>query len=124
MIQDRQSEILQHMKELKSSSNGGITTIYLSGNPGCSGKSQLARMVGKTFYKHVSTNDLAFIAKLNAETLETLFNSYDSFSRALGCTEYAVSRITTSNDKTEEKLGQFQRLVSPKMRGFSTWLRR
>lgn len=124
VIQDRQSEIatiLQHMKELKSSSNGEITTIYLSGNPGC-GKSQLARMVGKAFYKHVSTNDLAFVATLNAETLETLFNSYDSFSRALGCTEYAVSKITTSNDKTEEKLGQFQRLVSPKMREFSTWL--
>lgn len=124
VIQDRQSEIstiLQHMKELKSSSNGEITKIYLSGNPGC-GKSQLARMVGEAFYKHASTNDLAFVATFNAETLETLFNSFDTFSRALGCTEYAVSRITTSNDKTEDKLGQFQRLVSPKMREFSTWL--
>ena len=124
VIQERQSEvsmILKHMKELKTNSNGEITTVYISGNPGC-GKSQIARMVGEAFYQHISSDELAFVATLNAETLDTLFNSYDSLSRALGCTEFAVGRISTSNDKIEEKLEQFQRLVTPKMKKFSSWL--
>ena len=124
VIQERSSEvsiILERMKELKESSDGESSTIYLSGNPGC-GKSQIARMVGETFYKNICTDDLAFVATLNAETLETLFNSYDSLSRALGCTEFAVGRITTSKDSMEEKLEQFQRLVAPKMKEFSFWL--
>ncbi|KAJ7383507.1 hypothetical protein OS493_027673 [Desmophyllum pertusum] len=97
------------MKELRKNSDGEISTIYLSGNPGC-GKSQIARMVGETFYQQVSTEDLAFVATLNAESLETLFNSYDSLSRALGCTEFAVGRITTSKDSIEEKLEQFSEI--------------
>lgn len=124
VIQERQSEvsmILKHMDELKTNSNGEITTVYISGNPGC-GKSQIARMVGEAFYQHISPDELAFVATLNAETLDTLFNSYDSLSRALGCTEFAVGRISTSNDKIEEKLEQFQRLVTPKMNKFSSWL--
>ena len=124
VIQDRHSEvsmILKHMEELKSGSDGEISTVYLSGNPGC-GKSQIARMVGEAFYKQVSPDDLTFVATLNAETLETLFNSYDSLSRALRCTEFAVGRITTSGDKIDEKLEQFQRLVTPKMKEFSSWL--
>lgn len=123
-IQQRLSEvsmILEQMEELKKSSDGEITTTYLSGNPGC-GKSQIARMVGEAFYKQVSHNDLVFVATINAETLETLFNSYDSLSRALGCTEFAVARITTSKDSIQEKLQQFQRLVTPKIKEFSTWL--
>lgn len=124
VIQERQSEvsmILKHMEELKTNSSGEITTVYISGNPGC-GKSQIARMVGEAFYQHISPDELAFVATLNAETLDTLFNSYDSLSRALGCTEFAVGRISTSNDKIEEKLEQFQRLVTPKMNKFSSWL--
>ena len=34
----------------------------------------------------------------------------------------AVGRITTSNDSITEKLEQFQRLVTPKMKEFSSWL--
>lgn len=115
------SMILKQMEELKKSSDGEITTTYLSGNPGC-GKSQTARMVGEAFYKQVSHGELAFVATLNAETLETLFNSYDSLSRALGCTEFSVAGITTSKDSIQEKLEQLQRLVTPKMKEFSTWL--
>ncbi|XP_020615798.1 uncharacterized protein LOC110053844 isoform X1 [Orbicella faveolata] len=115
------SMILKQMEELKKSSDGEITTTYLSGNPGC-GKSQIARMVGEALYKQVSHSDLVFVATLNAETLESLFNSYDSLSRALGCTEFAVAGITTSKDSIQEKLEQFQRLVTPKMKEFSTWL--
>ena len=115
------SKILTQMEELKKSSDGEITTTYLSGNPGC-GKSQIARMVGEAFYKQVSHSDLVFVATLNAETLETLFNSYDSLSRAHGCTEFAVAGITTSKDSIQKKLEQFQRLVTPKMKEFSTWL--
>ena len=45
-----------------------------------------ARMVGETFYNQVFQSDLVFVSTLNAETVETLFNSYNGLSRALGCT--------------------------------------
>ncbi|XP_078363161.1 uncharacterized protein LOC144647256 [Oculina patagonica] len=124
VVQERSCEvatILEQMEQLKRSSNGETSTIYLSGNPGC-GKSQIARMVGEAFYKQASDSDVVFVATLSAETLETLFNSYDSLSRAFGCTEFAVGRITTSKDSITEKLEQFQRLVNPKMKEFSSWL--
>lgn len=54
--------------------------------------------------------------------METLFNSYNGLSRALGCIKFAVTRITTSKDSIEEKLEQFQRLITPKMKEFLTWL--
>jgi len=84
-IQQRLREVTmipKQMEELKKSNDGEITTIYLSGNPGC-GKSQIARMVGEAFYKQVSHSDLD---------------------------------ITTSKDSIQEKLEQFQRLVTPKMK--------
>lgn len=124
VVQERHSEvstILKHMKELKTNSNEEITTVYISGNPGC-GKSQIARMVGEAFYQQISPGELAFVATLNAESLETLFKSYDSLSRALRCTEVAVGRITASSDQIEDKLEQFQRLVTPKMKEFASWL--
>lgn len=123
-IQERPSEvsiILGQMKELKVSNGGVISTVYLFGNPGC-GKSQIARMVGDMFYKQLSSNDPTFVVSLIGETLETLFSSYDRLSRALSCTEFAISRIITSKDSLAEKLEQFQRLVTPKMKEFSSWL--
>ena len=38
------------MQELDAGSNGAVSTIYLSGNPGC-GKTQIARQIGEEFFK-------------------------------------------------------------------------
>ena len=116
------SLITEQLKELHNCSDGGVTTIYLSGNPGC-GKSQLARQVGEIFFKQGSNDKLYFVTTLNANTLEDVVYSYDSLSRALGCTEYAVSAITTSSgSNAQQKLKQFKTLVASKMKAFSSWL--
>ena len=64
-------------QELYDRSNGAVSTVYLSGNPGC-GKSQLARQIGEEFYSVRSrdTEGLVFVATLNAENLESLADSY------------------------------------------------
>lgn len=125
IIEERTHEvsmITEQLKELYSCSHGGVTTIYLSGNPGC-GKSQLAREVGEIFFKQGSNDKLYFVTTLNAKTLEDMVYSYDSLSRALGCTEYAVSVITTSSGSTaQQKLRQFKTLIAPKMKAFLSWL--
>ena len=49
----RSSDIVRisnKMQELHNGSNGAVSTISLSGNPGC-GKSQLARQVGSEFFR-------------------------------------------------------------------------
>ena len=68
------NQITGKMQELYDGSNGKVSTIYLSGNPGC-GKSQLAQQIGDNIYKSRSQDSetgLTFVATLNAETLETL----------------------------------------------------
>ena len=64
------------MQELDDGSNGAVSTIYLSGNPGC-GKTQLARQIGEQFFKIGSgeREGLTFVATLNAETFEALADS-------------------------------------------------
>ena len=41
--------ITKKMEELSSGAGGGVSTVYLSGNPGC-GKSQIAREIGQQFF--------------------------------------------------------------------------
>ncbi|KAL9958212.1 hypothetical protein ACROYT_G035193, partial [Oculina patagonica] len=66
------TRIMSKMQELHDGSNGAVSTIYLSGNPGC-GKTQIARQIGQDFFTKRSSDSkgLTFVATLNAETLET-----------------------------------------------------
>lgn len=125
LLEERPRElclITEQLKELYKCSDGSVTTVYLSGNPGC-GKSQLAREVGEIFFKQCSKDQLYFVTTLNAKSLEDMVHSYDSLGRGLGCTEYAVTAITTSSDSTsQQKLRQFQTLIAPKMKAFWSWL--
>ena len=60
------------MKELRDGSQQAVSTIYISGTPG-SGKSQLGQ---ELFYtRSRDSDDLVFVATLNAESVETLANS-------------------------------------------------
>ncbi|CAH3196442.1 unnamed protein product [Porites evermanni] len=69
--------IMKKLDELYNESNGAISTIYLSGIPGC-GKSQLARQLGQDIFdRRLHENDsLTFVATLNTETLDSLAESY------------------------------------------------
>ena len=116
--------ITKKMKELSSGANGGVSTVYLSGNPGC-GKSQIAREIGQQFFSERMGDDenLIFVATLNAETIETLANSYMTLGRYLGITEYALSRLESLKiEKPLEAVQQLHRLILLKVTKFTKWM--
>ena len=116
--------ITKKMEELSSGANGGVSTVYLSGNPGC-GKSQIAREIGQQFFseRKGDAENLIFVATLNAETIETLADSYMTLGRYLGITEYALSRLESLKiEKPLEAVQQLHRLILPKVTKFTKWM--
>ena len=118
------TRIMKKLDELYNESNRAISTIYLSGIPGC-GKSQLARQLGQDIFdRRLHENDsLTFVATLNAETLDSLADSYSSLARHLGITEYTLTNLETSTKgKPKEKIQYLKRVIYPKTKHFSSWL--
>ena len=118
------AEITQQLKELKQADEKTLSHLYISGNPG-SGKSQLAGLVAKQFFDNAQKDPNAnvFVMTLNAESLDTLLESYFSFARHLKCSEYAVTNIFKSKDlKTDEKIIHLKTLISTKVTSCSSWL--
>ena len=118
------TRIMKKLDELYNESNGAISTIYLSGIPGC-GKSQLARQLGQDIFdRRLHENDsLTFVATLNAETLDSLADSYSSLARHLGITEYFLTNLETSTKgKPREKIRRLKGVIYPKTKHFSNWL--
>ena len=116
--------ITKKMEELSSGANGGVSTVYLSGNPGC-GKSQIAREIGQQFFSERmgDAENLIFVATLNAETIETLADSYMTLGRYLGITEYALSRLESLKiEKPLEAVQQLHRLILLKVTKFTKWM--
>jgi len=116
--------IMTKMQELHDGSNGVVSTIYLSGNPGC-GKTQLARQIGEEFFTTGSgeSNGLMFVATLNAETVETLADSYLSQAKQMGITEYALTKLATAEEANpKERIQQLRCLIFPRFKQFSKWL--
>ena len=113
--------ITNKMEELYNSSSGAVSTVYLSGNPGC-GKSQLAREIGQQLF-YEQNNDLIFAATLNTESIETLVDSYLTLGRHLGITEYALTSLDSLKQvKPIEAIKQLHRLILPKTSKFTKWL--
>lgn len=66
---------------------------------------------------------LTFVATLNAETLDSLADSYSSLARHLGVTEYTLTNLETySKGKPREKIQYLKRVIYPKTKQFSEWL--
>ena len=113
--------ITNKMEELYNGCSGAISTVYLSGNPGC-GKTQLAREIGQQLF-YEQNNDLIFAATLNTESIETLVDSYLTLGRHLGITEYALTSLESlKNVNPSEAIKQLHRLILPKTSKFSKWL--
>ena len=113
--------ITNKMEELNNGSSGAVSTVYLSGNPGC-GKSQLAREIGQQFFSE-QNDDLIFAATLNTENIETLADSYLTLGRHLGITEYALTRLESlKEEKPIEAIKQLHRLILPKTNKFTKWV--
>ena len=115
--------ITSKMEELYKGSNGAVSTVYLSGIPGC-GKSQLAREIGQQFFSHPeNVAGVVFVATLNAESIETLADSYMTLARHLGITEYALTNLEPlKREKHKEAIQQLHRLILPKVSEFTKWL--
>ena len=116
--------ITKKMEELSSGANGGVSTVYLSGNPGC-GKSQIAREIGQQFFSERTgdAENLIFVATLNAESIETLAASYMTLGRHLRITEYALSGLESLKiEKPLEAVQQLHRLILPKVTKFTKWM--
>ena len=113
--------ITNKMEELYNGSSGAVSTVYLSGNPGC-GKTQLAREIGQQFFSEQS-GDLICAATLNTESIETLVDSYLTLGRHLGITEYALKDLESlKEEKPIEAIKQLHRLILPKTSKFTKWL--
>ena len=113
--------ITKKMEELYNGSSGAVSTVYLSGNPGC-GKSQLAREIGQQFFSK-QNNDLIFVATLNTESIDKLADSYLTLGRHLGITEYALKGLESiKEEKPIEAIKQLHRLILPKTSKFTKWL--
>ena len=113
--------ITNKMEELNNGSSGAVSTVYLSGNPGC-GKSQLAREIGQQFFSE-QNNDLIFVATLNTESIDKLADSYLTLGRHLGITEYALKGLESiKEEKPIEAIKQLHRLILPKTSKFTKWL--
>ena len=118
------ARITNKMEELYSGANGAVSTVYLSGNPGC-GKSQLAREIGQQFFSERRDNDedLIFVATLNTENVDTLADSYITLGRQLGITEYALTSLESlKREKPIEAIQQLKCLIFPKAYNFTKWL--
>ena len=114
------TKITQQLKELKEGNESCLTYLYLSGNPG-SGKSQLAGLVAKRFFQEV--RNTAFVMTLNAESLDSLLESFVSFARLLKCSEYAITNTLSSKDsEIEEKIANLKTLASTKVELYTSWL--
>ena len=113
--------ITNKMEELYNGSSGAVSTVYLSGNPGC-GKTQLAREIGQQLFSE-QNNDLFFAATLNTESIETLVDSYLTLGRQLGITEYALTSLESLKKlKPVEAIKQLHRLILPQTSKFAKWL--
>ena len=113
--------ITKKMEELYNGSSGAVSTVFLSGNPGC-GKTQLAREIGQQLFSEQS-NDLIFVATLNTESIESLVDSYLTLGRYLGITEYALTSLDSLKKvKPIEAIKQLHRLILPKTSKFTKWL--
>ena len=118
------ARITQQLKELKEANKSRLSYLYISGNPG-SGKSQLAGLIAKRFFEELKEipSAMAFVMTLNAESLDTLLESYVSFARNFKCPDYSVTNIRDSKDlKTDEKIANLKTLIITKVDLYTSWL--
>ncbi|KAJ7383714.1 hypothetical protein OS493_026244 [Desmophyllum pertusum] len=127
-VADRDREVAnvtEQLKELKRANENSLSYLYISGNPG-SGKSQLAGLTAKQFFDEVKVipDATSFVMTVNAESEETLLESYVSFARHLKCPEYAVTNcIFNSKDlNTDEKIKNLKTLISTKIKLYTSYL--
>ena len=118
------ADITNQLQELKRADASNLSILYICGNPG-SGKSQLAGLVAKRFYEKAQEDSCSkvFVMTLNAETLDTLLDSYITFARQMKCPEDAITQTHISKDlMTKNKINSMISLISSKIGQYESWL--
>ena len=117
-------KIVQELKKLKKNNEGGLSCLIISGRPG-SGKSQLARKVAESFYHDATkiTDVHAFVMTLNAESSDSLLESFTSFAQQIKCSEIEVNKILVSEEETsDEKIIRLKNLIQERIHLYTAWL--
>ena len=117
-------KIVQELKKLKKNNEGGLSCLIISGRPG-SGKSQLARQVAETFYYDATkiTDAHTFVMTLNAESSDSLLESFTSFAQQIKCSEIEVNKVLVSEEETsDEKIIRLKNLIQERIHLYTTWL--
>ena len=121
-------KIMQKFSDLqKNNKDASVVTIYISGNPGC-GKSQVAREVGRLFFEREDAKNnhdsCTLVMTFNAESEQSLLDSYRKFALKVGVTEYSLNSITGGDSVLlpYEKICHLKTLVSAKMERYCSWL--
>ena len=117
-------KIVQEIKKLKKNTEGGLSCVIISGRPG-SGKSQLARQVAESFYYDATkiTDVHAFVMTLNAESSDSLLESFTSFAQQIKCSEIEVNKILVSEEETtDKKIIRLKNLIQERIHLYTTWL--
>ena len=115
------NEIKQDLQELRDDNDGKLTYSYISGNPG-SGKSQLARDLGKDLYESVDwRTNTAFVMTLNAKNLDSLLYSYEDFCRRLNCNEHVLESVMNSSKPKEEKIKDLRSQITTRIQNWKLW---
>ena len=117
------SAIIEDLDNLHKSNNGELTFYYISGNPG-SGKSQLARQIGNRLFveKMKKHTGLTFVMTLNAESLDTLLESYEDFARLTDISDDTIMSILISNQTKEMKIRSLRTKIATRMDIYENWL--
>ena len=117
------SAIIDDLGNLHKSNNGKLTFFYISGNPG-SGKSQLASQIGESIYneKIKKQNELTFVMTLNAESLDTILESYEDFARYTDIPENIITSILDLNQTTEVKIRNLRTKIATRIEIYKNWL--
>ena len=83
--------------------------------------------LGKEFFKRRwrqrGPSGLVFVVTLDAESLETLVDSYLALAKQLGITEYALTNLAIAkSERPKETLQHLKLFVMSKTRTFNDWL--
>ncbi|PFX26682.1 Nephrocystin-3 [Stylophora pistillata] len=118
------AEVIEELDQLKKANEDRLSYLYITGNPG-SGKSQLAGLVAEKFYKKdiSEISSPSFVMTLNAESLQTLLESYVTLVRQVKCPEYDVGNTRRSKETSiTEKIKNLKDLITTKLHLYASWL--